>query len=258
MEDRVIEGERYVMTELEARHAYESWRGANTLGEELFIWHFLLAEGALPEWSLQRLQVVASRDQPRSIQSLWRRSQAQDELVQVEVVECPSRATAHRALLRAIWAFQSPLVRRFNAEPVGDVAFAFPGETAIVAARANLVMAIRSVSRALVPVTSVARGLDANIKSKLASAPSLGMTSQVAVRVTKPPAAHPGEFVPLEIDAAEEGESEVCLKFFAAGGEVAVHEGRIAYRAQREGPQQLTVCVVTPRGAVTERVEVAL
>jgi hypothetical protein len=245
------EGEEYLIEELGRRHGFQAWRGANTLGEELFVWRFLLPGAAAPGWTPVRLDILEAPGAPRSMLSLWK-GQGADELVQLEVVECPSRDRAHHALVRALWEFESPLVRRREEEPIGDVTFAFPGDTSMVFARGNLVVALRTASRTPAPVTPLARCVDAFLVDRTERVDTREAPGRAAVRAAYKPG-QPEQEIPLELDLPGPDEQQASVKFFAPSGEVVSHEGRLVYRARQPGPQRLSVYVVTPDGRMAGR-----
>jgi hypothetical protein len=234
------------------RHEYHRWRGVNTLPEELFVWRFLLPGPAAPGWTLERAEVMEMPGLPRSLLSLWKEDDA-NRVVQLEVVEYPSRGDAHRALVHALWEFQSPLIRRQPEQPVGDVTFTFPGDTATVFARANLVIVLRSVSVRPEPITPLAHRVDRFLVSRPRPTTTEEVLAPAAVRAADQTAADIEQEVPLEIDLPENRERPAGLKIFAPSGEIASREGRLVYRARQPGPHRLTVSIVTPTGEAAAR-----
>jgi hypothetical protein len=96
-----------------------------------------------------------------TIRSLWRRGEAANELLAIDVFECATIKAAHRQLIEALGNVQSGAVERHTGKNApGDVAFGLD-DTMVLFARANVVVLIRNAGPTVVSVGPVARRLDA-------------------------------------------------------------------------------------------------
>ena len=142
---------------LKQRYDYESWKNTTTLDRDLHITKFSFTGREFPGWQLQRVDRSDSAAGPFH-QSIWKRYE--DELLSVNVLECASRAAAHEAIIEFLGEFQSPMIARQTTGAAGDVAFAMPGETAVLFARANLVVLLRNAGPKITELGTLARGFD--------------------------------------------------------------------------------------------------
>jgi hypothetical protein len=126
---------------LKQRHAFDTWSKEGASAVDFPRLELVLDGSELEGWQLHRSQRSKAAETV-VIQSLWTRSE--DELLAVDIQACTSRAAAHDALLEWLGEFQSPLIARQSPAPAGDVAFAMPGNTAILFARGNLAVQVRN------------------------------------------------------------------------------------------------------------------
>jgi hypothetical protein len=234
---------------LRQRYSFADWAGQSSLPESLVVIGFFLGASELPDWQRYRVERFDGA-QTRRTQSTWTRAEGADELLRVDLLECPSRTVAHEALLHAIGEFQSAALARQQIG-VGDIAFG-NGDFAVVFARGNLVAMLRSAGRRLVPVVGVSRELDQRLTSRAAEsrgvAPSIGRfepeSDEVAV----------GQPVPLRLEAADPLGRPVWFKVFAAGGDLRIEDGTPVYQADTPGSHQLTAFAVNENGGVATSV----
>src|SRR5689334_3201449 len=99
-------------------------------------------------------------ESPAFIRSFWKQSAESPSILNLNIFECSSRTAAHNFLIKVLSQFQSPLLTRRDDLEVGDVAFALPGSTIVMFARANLVHVLRNAGTQTVPVEDVAREVD--------------------------------------------------------------------------------------------------
>ena len=143
--------------QLKQRHDFASWKGITTLGGDLHITRFSFSGREFPEWRLLR-SVQSESTAGQLHQSMWKR--AEDELLSVNVLECASLAAAHEAIIDFLGEFESPVIARQTGNTPGDVAFAMPGETAVLFARANLVVLMRNAGPKTMALGTLARHFD--------------------------------------------------------------------------------------------------
>ena len=113
-----------ITARVKERHAYDTWRGTNTLEESLFIWRFFLAGDELPRWETDSVRRIVAPGQPPLVQSVWKQAgRAHSDLLVLDTYECPSRLGAHEFLVQYLSQFQSPAIGRRADIAAGDVAF---------------------------------------------------------------------------------------------------------------------------------------
>ena len=140
------------------RYSYGDWFGKGRLDIPTKTGRVDLELLSLPGWRLQHVDVAEEAPSRRASQSIWHRdTEGKDEALSIDVYEFASRQDAHDFLLELLDQFQSPIIERLTKDAPGDVAFAQPGEHAVVYAVASLVIVLRNAGRQLVPVTGLAR-----------------------------------------------------------------------------------------------------
>jgi hypothetical protein len=234
------------------QHNIDAWREHNALDEELFIWRLFLSGDEVPGWQAHRIQAIDVPGWPPSIQSIWRRAESRPEaLLRLDVFACASRAAAHEFVLVLLGEYQSLDMARQEQPNAGDVAFA-AGETALLFARANMVVQFRNAGSDLVPVADIARQFD----QYLAVRPAVGVGAvlpqiqRFEARVADEPKRGS---VPLEIEAADPLDRPLWFAFFSPSGRVLLEEGGLAYRSTRGGTQEITVFAQNPNHGVASQ-----
>lgn len=229
---------------LRRRHSFAEWAGRSSLSESLLVLGFFVSAADLPGWRQHRVERFDS-EQVRRTQSTWIREGA-EELLRVDLLECPSRIAAHEQLLYAVGEFQSAAVVRQQVE-FGDVAFG-TGQLVVVFARGNLVAMLRSGGRRPVPVIDLARDLDQRLTSRPAE--GRGVAPSITRFEPAQPEAAVGEPVRLRLEAADPLGRPVWLKVFAAGGELRVEGGATVYQSDTAGSHRLMAVAVNENGGV--------
>ena len=201
-------------------------------------------------------------DPPGLTRSLWSPSDAQaDTLLDIDVLDCASRADAHETLLGVLAQFQSPLFWRDDELPIGDIAFVGPTPAVLVFARANLVYHLRNRGQHVAPVYDAARGCDAVvIEPPARTAETVERPAAVQAKVTKPPA-EPTEEVHIEVEAAVAPvpgastleTSPLLGRAFTRTGELRREDGRIMYRPTQAGAGSIELSVAHASGAGARR-----
>ncbi|HEX6510293.1 MAG TPA: hypothetical protein VF221_21905, partial [Chloroflexota bacterium] len=235
------------LNQLRSRFDFESWPRRTTLAENLFIWRLYLTGTELPGWQAYRIQTVTVERWPPSIESIWIPDSGDtDTLLSVDVFQCSSLSAAKDFLLRMLGDFQSPQITRRADDTPGDVAFSGPGDSHIIFARANLVIAIRNAGPAVVPVIPAARQLDALFSAR--PEPTSGAVAPSITRL-EARAVPAGQLAPLEIQASDPLGRPLWFKFFSQSGEVFAQDDELLYRSGA-GEQMITAYAVSPTGEV--------
>ncbi|MCY7277769.1 MAG: hypothetical protein LH702_29535 [Phormidesmis sp. CAN_BIN44] len=215
---------------LKQRFEYEAWRGRKTLEQNLFIWKFMLSGSEFPGWQAAFIQPLEIPEFPPFIQSIWQRLAAEPgALLRVDVYECDSLLAAHEFLLQLLDTFQSPLIQRQIDSPIGDVAFAPPGDVGIIFARANLVVSIHNADQTLIPIAEIAQQFDHYLSSRpeISSIRSNSGSSEVSLSVEDSPI---GTLVSLAVGALAEAGRSQWYKFFYPTGEILRQGEQLKYR----------------------------
>jgi hypothetical protein len=166
-----MNGER--IERLKDRYGFGEWSSA---GPQPPVGRVTVASLLGPEWVLDHVDVVetaeapAGAQEPRAWQAVWR--SAKGELaVSAYLRRCESPGEAREHLLRLLDQFQSPLLERAGGSAsVGDVAFAPPGDRAVLFAASNLAALVRSVGRDPVGARAVAVAMLTRLREGTASA----------------------------------------------------------------------------------------
>jgi hypothetical protein len=236
---------------LKTRHRFGEWRGTTRLEENLFVWHLLLPADQFSAFTPHRIQRVDVAGWPPMIQSVWRLAGAPDErvLLQLDAFECPSRDAAHDLLVRLLGYVQSPLVERDETAGVGDVVFSSPGLSALLFARANVVLVMRNAGRTIISVRPFAVLLDADLVSKPESAAAPAGAPEI--RRFDLQRAPKGGLAALQLEAADPARRELMYKLFSRSGEVFREDDRLLYRSSAPGAQEIEIYATAVDGRAT-------
>ncbi len=233
--------------------AFDDWFGANRLDENLFVQNYELGGNDVPGWRLERSRTVHKPDGPPIRRSFWRVGDKvgdkEDTVLAVELIECPSRGEAHRTLAALVGDYESPEVARDEGAPVGDVSFAVPSGTAVVFARANVVVQVRNAGRDVVPVGEVAGAVDVQLYRRPETGGIAVPSVEGSARTITLPAGGAAEVTMKSTDPLG---GPVTLRYYSRLGEVAVVDGVTVYQAERPGEDLLVVVATSPTGGSTE------
>jgi hypothetical protein len=120
---------------------------------------FDIEKWTIPGWMLQRMR----RDdlvKPKVVHSIWRNYELSSELIAIDALACPSVEAAHDRLIEALARNEADAMERHTGkQAIGDVAFVTAG-TAILFARANLIVQIRNLGAQSAPLEKIAQQLD--------------------------------------------------------------------------------------------------
>ncbi len=223
------------------RFDFERWAGGNALGRGLFVRNYripLLRSG----WELVRAwSVPATESSPPAMQTLWRNPAAGPEaLLRVDVYECASRLAAHEQMLHLLGQNQMDNVTPVSEGEIGDVhATTTNGEMAVFA-RGNLVIFVARAGTQVMPATSVAEELDADIVEEPAElvqpAAEAAAVASVQRFTSRPTKAKKRRAVTVHKEAIEVTPGEpVMVKVFTDGGDPVLQDGRIELHATQAG-----------------------
>jgi hypothetical protein len=96
---------------------------------------------------------------PKVIHSIWRNYELSSELIAIDAFACPSVEAAHDQLIEALARESASMERQTGKQAVGDVAFVASG-TAVLFARANLIVQVRNLGAQAAPLEKIAQQLD--------------------------------------------------------------------------------------------------
>jgi hypothetical protein len=231
---------------LQQRYDFADWPGADQQAETLFIWNYLMSGSELAGFRPERIEEHhGSEAWPRSVRSLWR-SEAKDEaLVEVQVFEADSRASARAVLLQALGQFQAVLESR---EGTGEVAFANPGGGAVVFALANLAVVVRAAGGSRPPVARVTELLEAHLRER----PEAGGTVVPEIDRLATGPELPDGTVRISLEARDPLDRPIWFKIFSVGGEALTQAGELVFRPYGPGRREVTAFAINENGGVAE------
>ena len=233
---------------LKKRHEYDAWRNRNTLAESLFIWRFILRGDEFPNLMIHRIQPSRVDALASSVHSVWHSGYRDgEELLILDIFECPSRETAHEFVLRLLGEFQSPSVSRQDQLEIGDIAFAMPAGSSILFARANLVVSMSVTEAKKTDIARLAKNFDrylaARPESRSGVVPEIHRFEAQGIQTGR-------EVIPLRLEAVDPLGRPLWYKLFSAAGSVAVEEGSLVYRPERPGQHRIEVCAINSNRGV--------
>ncbi len=152
---------------LEERYDVRAWHGRSAHPGRV-IKGFTLAGSEISGFTALRTQ-RDDRAEPPAIRSLWRRGEAESELLAIDLFECTSVEAAHDQVLEVLGNIESNAIElRTSQDAPGDVTFGL-GDTLVLFALTNLVILIRNAGPTVLPVGDAARDLDTVIERRLES-----------------------------------------------------------------------------------------
>lgn len=237
---------------LRKEYDFDSWREGRAQDERLFAWQFRLFGHELEGWGAARIQQVTAPPAPPANLSVWRPERgAEQQLLAVDIYEAPFSAAAREQLLIVLGEFEGPQLERRNGP--GEVAFGV-GEAALLFARSNLVVLVRSVERMPVPVTPIAAQLDRYLTARPSASEAAGPEIRAFRALTAGPA-RPGQPVRLVVETSDrrKREGHVWYKFFSATGEIRLEDGQPVYVATGPGKHEIVLAAIDSDGNVTAR-----
>lgn len=235
---------------LKQRHRFDDWRGVNRLSENLFVWHFFLVGSELEGWQPERIRTIETAEPPTLTRSIWRGPE-REQLLALEVYECPSRVAAHEQLIVLLTQFQSTGIDQEPAGELGDIAFLTSGRTVALYARANLAVLARNAGPDVVSVDEPAARLD----RLLARRPRPGGALVPRIDIFSPRHAGEilsGERVPLELAVTDPLQRRLWYAFWSRLGEIQLDQGELTYQAGPVGTDQLSAYAINENGDVAE------
>lgn len=205
------------------------WLEPPARGERMFFRGLRLTGTELTAWEALKVahDGIASRAFVRPRDSGGR------TLVELWVVELESAAAARHHLLELLRDFQSADVSQREDVGVGEVAFAHH-DTAVVAARGNLVLSARNAERDVVPVLGPARELDTYLtrRPQEGSKESAALRQQVNVS---------GDVLDVERPSGPS-----WMKYISTSLTLRADEGQVHVAGDRPGDHDIVVVVTSP------------
>lgn len=187
---------------------------------------------------------------PAHTRTFWQNPEiSPDVRVEAELHECASMRYAHEWLIHLLGAMESPLIRRLEDPPFGEVCFSGPSPTAFVFVRGNLVVNIRNASRHVVDVSGFARNIDADLLARPRVPGARKRSAREAAAAIRRTAAR--ERIPLVTKtAAEAGLARSATKIFYTDGDVEADEDSVYFLAARPGTYRIRIYSMGPSDRV--------
>ena len=190
---------------------------------------------------------------PTHTRSFWQNAElSPDVRVEAELHECGSIGHAHEWLIHLLAPFESPLIRRIENPPFGDICFGGPAPTAFIYARGNMVINVRNAARYAVDVNDVARSLDADL---IAAPPTPDAERRRAREVDAIRRVATGEEIPLDVVVSETRAAapellQVTSKIFYTGGSVESDAEKVYFLAAEPGTYRIRIYSTDPSDRV--------
>jgi hypothetical protein len=232
---------------LQQRYEFASWREVRATEPGLVGLGFRMTGSELPDWRLHRSRSVQLAGAPPAVLSVWTPAGGGPGLLSVDLHEAPTAEAARAQLLRLLGEFQGPIVERDSS--VGDVAFR-AGTGAILFARGNYVVQVRSVEREPVAIAPVAERIDQHLQA-VPEGSGMGTGPLRAVSTPTGPAPAPGQRVPLDIDVEPTAQGNVWVRIFTRSGRIVIEGGRAWYIAGPAGAQDITISAIDASGSAS-------
>ena len=151
---------------LERRYQYKAWKTPPEV-EALSGLRLPLFKGdELPGWNLRRASHFTQPDGTPLVRGFWVAEHDADRVLDVEVFDLDAARGAREFVLTLLGDMQGAPAAREPDETLGDVAFRL-GDSAVVFARRNLVIRIRSAGCEIESGIPPARVLDDRLKRSL-------------------------------------------------------------------------------------------
>ena len=234
------------VTFLQERYDFAAWSDPGQPSETLFVLNYLIAPSDLAGYRPERIEELdAGEGWPRSVRSLWRKEDADDVLIGVEVFEADSRAAARETLIQGLGQFQAVLEPD---EEVGEVAFATPVRGAVVFVLANLVGLVRAAGGPHESVAAVARQLDVHLRTR----PEAGGRVVPDIDRLEAGPQMPSGAVPISVEARDPLGRPLWFKIFGSSGEVLMQDGQLVFRPYGPGRHEVTAFAINENGGVAE------
>lgn len=234
-------------------YAYDSWKSSDAPGTKHFLLDYFFGDFVLPGWRIVRQRQSGTRGRRPFIQSFWKRAQDVDDVVlRIDLCEGSVWTDARELLLTFLTDFQLPGIRLQKEQPeFGDVALAGPEPCVILFATANLAFLIRSVGRAVTPVTDI---IAAIINKSLLNPPLIPPLERAFIPTRRfrfeVDEAFLGSTIRIREEPAPPSAPRQFYQFFSKAGEVLLQDESLFYRPLAVGLHTLNIVAVDERGAV--------
>jgi hypothetical protein len=206
------------------RYGAREWLEPEAVEESVFVWRLSPEAAAIEGMEplrVQQVEVAPETAQSPAIagalesqqaspmrvtESIWTPSPDQPRrLVHLRTFECDSRAAARAQLLSVLADMQGPVTERKDI--AGEISFATPNNTTILAARGNLVFTLTNAGQDVIDLAGVATALDRKLAEAPPSPESMAESSSLP-------------------------DDDTPFKAIARGGEVVVENGRPVLRGK--------------------------
>ena len=167
------------MDYMETKYDTTEWESETVLGRRLFIYNYAMRGNELSGWELVKTVIVQHEPDVTEKTYLWKRKSAEEELIQVYVIETPYWSHAQQYLKMQLHHCMHPEIPRgtSKAANIGDVQYVGKaGDSSKVEAlffsRGNLQINVRSAGKKAVDVLRFAQDMDARfVKPPVKSGP---------------------------------------------------------------------------------------
>lgn len=236
-------------------YRFDQWANRSRLKDSLFVIGYFVPGNAVPGWMLHRSVPIDVRGAPPCVQSILKRPDSAEALLRLDHYECSSRSEAHELLVRMLGQVEASRAGSPRDESLGDVAFSWFGDEALALVRGNVTIFLANAGRDRVPLTEIARNIDAALAAKprqtrAAQLSRVQLRIEVAGRTLKS-----GASWPLKIEMPELADETYYCKFFSSSGEIIREQERLTYTAGNPGRARITMYAVAAEGIVGSTVQ---
>lgn len=217
----------------------------------------------LLDWELLRKKFVKiGRPGCKCIEYMWRnpKPEKEEELVLIQIIECDSYLNTHESIIDFMMSCTLP---KFPAGKevgldIGDLCFGSYEKipVAIVFARDNLMVYVRSVGKDNVSVKEVATKIDRMIRWGLEVKPKIKVSRKEIRKISAiKKIIRVGDKLLLTIAGYDLKNEKLKYRVIAPGGQILRDNARLYYRAEKLGRHQISIFIFDENNNLITSVE---
>jgi len=244
------------------RYGFAAWGGKTRGPEAGLTRNFLIPWKYLSPFKVERQEVTpVSLREGREVTYIFISPEApKDERLLIRVWECDGVATAHEALIDVVMTFMAtslPPCSSLDLE-IGDVCFGSHGnrQVAMIFARNNLLIDIRSLGLRKLAVSSYAAKLDqligGDLRNFLVMEPKDSKPVSFEFQLSSDTAGVDGEIV-VKVAAADPGVKDFMVLLLGTGGTFMPRGEDFVFLAKTLGSHLLRIIAVNEEGQVAQQ-----
>lgn len=241
---------------LKERYKFEKWFNMIEKNTSVFFHNISLSKYQLGKWQADEQQFHQLATALKYSSLRWR-TEGNEAVIQMSLLECSSHAEAQEQLIIALGDFQHPdPLKRANEEEEYGLLFYAPNKYIALLVYGNLLVRVNNTNKALTPVLG-ADGIVEILQSYLNGPGKFG-NQKVKPEVDQFAVENFGkQRYTVQAAVSDPLERDTWMMFESPTGYIVREDDRLYYQSkQEEGPQVLTLTAVNPNnGAVSKRIE---